>query len=178
MTQSRSRSRPAQVPRNAGGEAGGRGRSDARLVQDVMSPDLACCFPDASLIDVARLMVAHDCGEIPVLDPETKAPIGVVTDRDIVCRTIAERKNPLDLHASDCMSAPVITVTPDMPLDRCCALFEEHMIRRAPVVDDRGRCCGVVSQADVATKASPELSAEMLHQVSQPARPTTTAATR
>jgi len=140
-----------------------------------MSPDLACCFPDASLIDVARLMVAHDCGEIPVLDPETKAPIGVVTDRDIVCRTIAERKNPLDLHASDCMSAPVITVTPDMPLDRCCALFEEHMIRRAPVVDDRGRCCGVVSQADVATKASPDLSAEMLHQVSQPARPVATA---
>ena len=176
MTQSRSRSRPTQVPGDAHGAAGGR--SDARLVQDVMSPDLACCFPDASLIDVARLMVAHDCGEIPVLDPKTKAPIGVVTDRDIVCRTIAERKNPLDLHASDCMSAPVITVTPDMPLDRCCALFEEHMIRRAPVVDDRGRCCGVVSQADVATKASPELSAEMLHQVSQPARPTTTAATR
>jgi len=178
MSQSRSRSRPTPATGKAHGATGGRRSSGARLVQDVMSPDLACCFPDASLIDVARLMVAHDCGEIPVLDPQTKTPIGVVTDRDIVCRTVAERKNPLDLHASDCMSAPVITVTPDMSLDDCCALFEEHMIRRAPVVDDRGRCCGVVSQADVATKASRALSAEMLHQVSQPTHPAATAATR
>jgi CBS domain-containing protein len=137
-----------------------------------MSPDLACCFPDASLVDVAHLMVAHDCGEIPVLDPRTSTPIGVVTDRDIVCRTIAERRNPLELHASDCMSSPAITVTPDMSLDRCCELLEQHMIRRAPVVDEAGRCCGIVSQADFATKASRALSAEMLHEVSQPVQPT------
>jgi len=152
-------------------EAGRRqsaGRRTARRVEDVMSPDLACCLPDASLVDVARLMVAHDCGEIPVVEPETSKPLGVVTDRDIVCRVLAEAKNPLELHARDCMSAPAVTVTPDMRLDECCQLLEKHMIRRAPVVDDRGRCCGIVSQADLATKAPKSLTAEMVRHVSQP----------
>jgi len=143
----------------------------ARTVQDVMSPDLATCFPDARLVDVARLMVAHDCGEIPVLDPDTSRPVGVVTDRDIVCRLVAKGENPLELHARDCMSAPAVTVTPGMSLEECCQLFEEHKIRRAPVVDDGGRCCGMVAQADLARKAPKPLTAEMVRQVSQPGQP-------
>jgi CBS domain-containing protein len=134
-----------------------------------MSPDVAYCLPDDSLVDVARLMVTHDCGEIPVVEPGTYKPLGVVTDRDIVCRTIAEARDPLELTAKNCMSSPAITVTPDMALDACCQLLEGHMIRRAPVVDDGGRCCGIVSQADLATKAAKSLTAEMVRQVSQPA---------
>jgi CBS domain-containing protein len=146
----------------------GAGRRTVRRVADVMSPDLACCFSDASLVDVARLMVTHDCGEIPVVEPDTGKPLGVVTDRDIVCRTIAEARNPLELRARDCMSSPAITVTPDMGVDECCHVLEKHMIRRVPVVDDGGRCCGMVSQADLATKAAKSLTAEMVRQVSQP----------
>ena len=168
--QSRRRSKASSGNRATTASKGTRKQTNARTVQDVMSPDLACCFPDASLVDVAHLMVSHDCGEIPVLDPRTSTPIGVVTDRDIVCRAVAERKNPLELRASDCMSSPAVTVTPDMPLARCCELLEQHMIRRAPVVDQSGRCCGIVSQADVATKASQILTASMVRQVSQPAR--------
>ena len=66
-------------------------------VKDVMTADPACCTPDTPLAEVARLMVANDCGEIPVVEDKTrKRPIGVVTDRDIVCRTIANNINPLE----------------------------------------------------------------------------------
>jgi CBS domain-containing protein len=159
----------ASHPGATGRSASKPGRHTATTVLDVMSPDLASCFPDASLVEVARLMVAHDCGEIPVLDPETSKPLGVVTDRDIVCRAIAEGRNPLGLSAQDCMSAPAVTVTPNMGLVACCHLLEAHMIRRVPVVDDGGRCCGIVSQADLATKAPKSLSAELVRQVSMPA---------
>ena len=82
-------------------------------VKEVMTANPACCTADTPLPEVARLMVEHDCGEIPVVQNETKKiPVGVVTDRDIVCRTVAKDRNPLDLTAADCMTRPVVTVTP------------------------------------------------------------------
>ena len=83
-------------------------------VKDMMTADPACCTAETSLPEVARMMVSQDCGEIPVVDnTSSKAPIGVVTDRDIVCRTVANGLNPLDLTAADCMSKPAVTVTPE-----------------------------------------------------------------
>src|SRR6266568_4202653 len=74
-------------------------------VRDMMTGDPACCTAETSLPEVARMMVDRDCGEIPVVDnTSSKVPIGVVTDRDIVCRTVANGLNPLDLTAADCMS--------------------------------------------------------------------------
>lgn len=84
-------------------------------VKDVMTANPACCTAETNLREVAQLMVEHDCGEIPVVaNKDTKKPVGVVTDRDIVCRTVAKGTNPLDLTAADCMSQPCVTVTPDM----------------------------------------------------------------
>ena len=76
-------------------------------VKEVMTASPTCCLAETSLQEVAKMMVDNDCGEIPVIDSnETKKPLGVVTDRDIVCRTVAQGRNPLDLTASDCMSTP------------------------------------------------------------------------
>src|SRR6266700_3201352 len=109
-------------------------------VRDMMTGDPACCTAETSLPEVARMMVDRDCGEIPVVDnTSSKVPIGVVTDRDIVCRTVANGLNPLDLTAADCMSKPTVTVTPEMSLEECCRIMEDKLIRRVPVVDDRGR---------------------------------------
>src|SRR5687768_11839838 len=84
------------------------------LVKDVMTPDPACCISETALQEVAQLMVDHDCGEIPVVDSkETNRPIGVITDRDIVCRAVAQGLNPLDLTVADCMTTPCVTVTPE-----------------------------------------------------------------
>jgi CBS domain-containing protein len=137
-------------------------------VREIMSKDLVCCNPESSLPDVARLMVDHDCGEIPVVERGNNRPVGVITDRDITCRTVAQRRNPLELTARDCMSSPVITVTPDTVIEDCCRTMEQHQLRRVPVVDEHGACCGVISQADIARKAPKTLAGEVLKEVSRP----------
>jgi CBS domain-containing protein len=136
-------------------------------IQDIMTADPACCAPETNLREVARLMVDHDCGEIPVT--RDGKPIGVVTDRDIAARAVAVGRNPLELTARDCMSSPVITVTPSTDVKDCCDTMEQHQIRRVPVVDSNGVCCGMVSQADIAKHASARKTAEVVKQVSQPA---------
>ena len=140
-------------------------------VRDVMTRSPVCCAPDTPLRDVARLMEEFDCGEIPVVDERASRPVGVITDRDITVRAVARGKNPLDLAAKDCMTAPVVTVRPDTPLEECCRTMEAHQLRRVPVVDEGGSCCGIVSQADVALKADTPQSAEVVREVSRHAGP-------
>ena len=136
-------------------------------VQEIMTSDPACCRPETNLREVACLMAEHDCGEIPVVNGGK--PVGVITDRDIVARAVAQGRNPLELMARDCMSSPVVTVTPDTDVKDCCDTMEQHQIRRVPVVDASGTCCGMVSQADIAQHASARKTAEVVKQVSQPA---------
>src|SRR6266852_1268416 len=97
----------------------------AKLARDVMTPDPACCTPDTPLDQVAKLMAQNDCGEIPVLDP-TEQPIGVVTDRDIVCRVVAEGKNPMAYTAEICMSELVVTMPMDASVREVLATMETH----------------------------------------------------
>ena len=138
-------------------------------VKDMMTPDPACCTADTSLPEVARMMVDKDCGEIPVLDnTSSKAPIGVVTDRNIVCGTVANGLNPLDLTAADCMSKPTVTVTPDMSLEECCRIMEEKLIRRVPVVNDRGSCVGIIALADIALHTGKNVAGHIVKEVSEP----------
>jgi CBS domain-containing protein len=138
----------------------------AKLAQDVMTPDPACCTPETPLEQIAKMMAQSDCGEIPVIDP-AEQPIGVVTDRDIVCRVVAEGKNPMAYTAEICMSQPVVTVRADAPLDHVIATMERHQLRRVPVVDQQGRCVGIVSQADVALGAGRKELAELVREVSR-----------
>jgi len=138
-------------------------------VKELMSPDPACCTRDTNLQEVARLMCDYDCGEIPVVDDRNNMRvIGVVTDRDITCRSVAKGKNPLEMTADSCMSSPVVTVTPDTTVDEACRLMETHQIRRIPVVDPEQRCLGIVSQADLARNATPMQTAEVVAEVSRP----------
>lgn len=138
-------------------------------VKEVMTADPACCTSENSLQEVAQMMVDHDCGEIPVVEnKETKLPIGVITDRDIVCRTVARGLNPLDLTVADCMSKPCVIVTPDMSVQECSRIMEENKIRRVPVVDADGSCCGIVALADIALHARRNLAAEVVKEVSEP----------
>ena len=136
-----------------------------RLAREVMTENPACCTPDTPLDQVAMLMREHDCGEIPVIDP-AEQPIGVVTDRDIVCRVVADGKNPMAYPAGVCMSQPVATVSVDAPLVDVIATMEQHQVRRVPVVDDRGRCVGMISQADVALTTGKRGLAELVRKIS------------
>ena len=110
--------------------------------KDLMTSDPACCTKDTSLQEIARLMAQHDCGTIPVVD-SNKTPVGVVTDRDIVCRAMAAGKNPLELAAGTVMSSPVVTVRDSDSEDAIREQMESHRIRRIPVVDRSGAICGI-----------------------------------
>lgn len=138
-------------------------------VQDVMSESVTCCSPDARLPEVARAMIECDCGEIPVVDDkERMRPLGVVTDRDIVVRAVAAEQDTRELTASECMTSPCVTTTPETSLDDCMQLMEQHQIRRVPVVDASGACCGIVAQADIARHASKRDTGRVVNEVSKP----------
>lgn len=141
-------------------------------VREIMTKDPACCAPESNLQEVARLMADNDCGEIPVVD-ESGRPKGVVTDRDIACRAVAEGRDPRQTAARDVMSTPVITVTPEEGVEHSLELMEQNQVRRLPVVDESGACCGMVAQADIARRTSERDTGELVRDVSQPsgARP-------
>jgi CBS domain-containing protein len=138
-------------------------------VRDIMTANPECCNPDTPLADIARLMVECDCGEIPVVENrESMKPIGVVTDRDITIRAVAEGRNPLVLRARVVMSSPVVTVKPDSDVDECRELMEKHQVRRIPVADDQGNIVGIVALADVARRSSDDVAGEVVKEVSKP----------
>ena len=137
-----------------------------KVARDVMTPDPACCTPSTTLDQVAKMMVQNNCGEIPVVDVNDQ-PIGVVTDRDIVCRVVADGKNPIAHTAESCMSQPVVTVRGDDSIEQVVSTMERHQIRRVPVVDERGCCEGIIAQADVAwAEPLPEVG-ELVREVSR-----------
>lgn len=140
-------------------------------VREVMTTEPSCCEPDTGLQQVAQMMEENDCGCIPVVSHEHSTELlGVVTDRDIVMRTIGEGKNPMEMSAEQVMSVPVVTAKPEESVEDCCARMEEKRVRRVPVVDATGDCCGIVAQADVATRGGQDEAGEVVREVSQPSR--------
>lgn len=138
-------------------------------VKDIMTKNPACCTSDTNLQEVAQLMVKYNCGESPVVESKQNMKlVGVITDRDITCRTVAKGKNPLEMTAGDCMSSPCITVTPETSVEDCCQVMEKNQVRRVPVVDESGACCGIVAQADIAQHASKQETARVVKGVSLP----------
>ena len=139
--------------------------------KDLMTPDPACCTRDTPIADVARLMVQRDCGQIPIVESSArKRVVGVVTDRDIVCRAIAENRNPLDLKAEAVMTTPAVTVADTSDADDVQSVMEKHQIRRVPVVNQNGELSGIVSQADIARQRSSREAGELVRDVSAPSR--------
>jgi CBS domain-containing protein len=140
-----------------------------KQVKDIMTAEVACCIPQTPLNEVAQLMVRHAVGCIPVVESLNPGQVvGVVTDRDITCRTLGAGLNPMTMTAGEVMSHPVATVTPTTSLEQCCQTMEQNKVRRVPVIDETGACCGIVAQADIATKAAQRRTAEVVREVSQP----------
>lgn len=139
-------------------------------VASVMTETPACCTPKTTLTEVARMMVEYDCGQIPVVENlATRKLAGVITDRDIATRIVAHGQNSAEAFASDCMSSPCITVTPETSLKDCCDLMEINKIRRVPVVNSSDEVVGIVSLADVARMASASTTAAVVKEVSRTA---------
>jgi CBS domain-containing protein len=136
-----------------------------KSVKDAMTADVKTAAPSQSLTDVARLMKQEDVGSVPVVDGERL--IGVVTDRDIVVRGIADGSDPHAIKAGDIASRDVVTVRPDDDLEAALRLMAQHQVRRLPVVDD-GQLVGVVAQADVAHEAKEKDVGHVVEEISRP----------
>ncbi len=138
-------------------------------VTSVMTANPASASPETPLRDVARLMIENDCGQIPVVDTQG-ALVGVVTDRDIAVRIVAEGRDTMGATASDAMSVPVQSVREDSSLKDATALMEAAKIRRVPVVDAKGKLTGIVSVADIALAGKDVQTAKVVKEVSEPDR--------
>lgn len=115
------------------------------------------------------MMVQCDCGEIPVIErQDLRKVVGVVTDRDIVCRAVARGENPLLLSAAAVMTSPAVTVREHDDVDEVVRLMETHQVRRIPVLEQNGEICGIVSLADIARHDSRKQTGELVREVSTP----------
>jgi CBS domain-containing protein len=148
-------------------------------VRELMTSNPATCTPDTDIRKVAQMMVEHDTGAIPVVASNGKSgrPVGIVTDRDIVARLVAEGRNPLDANAEDAMTDIVATVSPDSDAEEAVRLMKQKQVRRIVVVEN-DRCVGIVSQADIARQLSDGAARELLAGVSQPSDAASTPAGR
>lgn len=137
-------------------------------VDAIMTPSPAAARPQTTLREVARLMLDHDVGEIPIVDQDG-CPVGVVTDRDMVVRLVAHGQDPTQVPAQDCMTQPAVTLHPDDDLHTCAEVMKRERIRRVPIVDAQGRLCGIVALADLERRQDlRSLKAEVSRQVAQP----------
>lgn len=139
-----------------------------RTVQDVMTKNILWANPESSLFEVARLMIDGNCGEIPIVESSDNLELmGVITDRDIVCRSLGLGLDPTELTAKDCMSPGVITGELDMSINDCIDIMEENQIRRLPIVNSKGKLCGIISQADVVREYGESETIDMLEKISR-----------
>ncbi|HUF03443.1 MAG TPA: CBS domain-containing protein [Aridibacter sp.] len=137
-------------------------------IKNLITREPARCTVETSLHDVAQLMIDNDCGCIPVVEKdESKTPIGMITDRDIVLRTVAHNKNPLNMIAGEVMTDKVISVTPDATVEAACELMENNRIRRLAVTDENGDLVGMLAQADIARSAPEAKTAHLVKEVSE-----------
>ena len=122
-----------------------------RSIRELMTTSPRTVEPSARVVDAARVMREEDVGPVPVVENGGRLA-GIVTDRDIVLRVVAEGGDPQSMTVGEIMSRDLVTVDPDQPLDEALRLMARHQVRRLPVCEEDGRLVGIVAQADVATE--------------------------
>ena len=138
-------------------------------VHEVMTIHLSECTAETKIADIAKMMLDEDCGAIPVIESQDNPkPVGIITDRDIVIRSIALGKNPLEMKASECMTSEVFTIDEDAQLSDCYDVMINNKVRRVIVLDSNGSVKGIVSQADIAVNAPDADTAGVVERISQP----------
>jgi CBS domain-containing protein len=135
-----------------------------KSVRDAMTSDPRGVETSTSIAEAARLMKELDVGPLPILD-EGRV-VGMVTDRDIVIRAVAEGKDVGSTQVGEIASKDVVTVDPQQDLDEALRLMAQHQIRRVPVVEEDGRLVGILAQADVAQQGEDSKTGQMVERIS------------
>jgi CBS domain-containing protein len=134
-----------------------------------MTEDLVYSTPEDTVTQVARLMKREDIGPILIVDDDQRRTlVGIVTDRDLVLKVIAEGLDPQTTRVGDVMSKKLVTCRADDDVDVAMKAMAQFQLRRIPVVEDNMRLVGIISQADVATRMNePKKTAEVVKEISE-----------
>ena len=137
----------------------------------IMTKDPVCCLPGDTVDQAAKLMEDEVVGSIPVVaDQKTKRLVGIVTDRDLALKVVAQRRSIPSVTVEEVMSRNPVTCHADDDLQKAIDAMERNQVRRIPVVDDNNRIIGIIAQADVAIRAhQPETTAEVVEEISKSA---------
>jgi len=139
-------------------------------IQDVMTRDPHCVTPETAARDAARIMKDDDVGVVPVVEDNTsRRLVGIVTDRDLALRVVADGRDG-SIRVFDVMTSDrLATCTPDSDVGDLMDLMATEQLRRIPIVDERGQLIGIVSQADVVRKAREDDKAhDTVERISEP----------
>jgi len=140
-----------------------------KTCEEVMTPNPVCCLPADRVKRAADLMKRENVGPIPVIENEqTRKLVGIITDRDLVLKVIAEGCDASSTKVESVMTRKVVSCRVDDPLQKAMDLMSRHQLRRITIVDQANVILGIISQADVATRGNhPEKTAEVVKEISQ-----------
>lgn len=139
-------------------------------LRDVMTRNVEIVDPNANLQEAAALMKTLDVGSLPVCDGMRVQ--GVLTDRDITIRAVAEGRDPRQTPVRDVMSTDLVYCFEDQEVEEAALLMEEHQIRRLPIMSRDKRLVGIVALGDLAVEVEDEaLTGKVLERISEPAQP-------
>jgi CBS domain-containing protein len=135
--------------------------------EEIMSKNPRSVTPETAVAEAARLMKSEDVGVLPVVESaSSKRLVGVVTDRDIAIRVVAEGKTSASVR--EVMTSGVKSCKPDDSVKDVMALMGREQVRRVPIVDDRGELVGIVAQADIVLEADDKRAEKTVEKISQP----------
>jgi CBS domain-containing protein len=134
-------------------------------IKDVMTSDPCTIDADKSVAYAAKMMRDEDVGVAPIV--ESDKLVGMLTDRDIAVRVVAEGKDPERVTVREVASKQVVTVDPQQDLEEALRIMAKHQVRRLPVLEEDGRLVGVVAQADVAREGDDKETGQLVQEISQ-----------
>jgi CBS domain-containing protein len=134
-------------------------------IRELMTPNPSTVERNSSVADAARIMKQVGAGVVPVT--ENGRLTGMVTDRDIAIRVVAEGKDPQTTKVREVASKNLVTIDPQQDLDEALHLMAKHQVRRLPVVEEDGQLVGVVAQADVAREGDDTKTGQVVEEISQ-----------
>ena len=134
-------------------------------IKDVMTSNPCSIDADKSVAYAAKMMKDEDVGLAPIVEGDKL--IGMLTDRDIAIRVVAEGRNPDQVTVREVASKQVVTIDPQQDLDEALRIMAKHQVRRLPVVEEDGRLVGVVAQADVARDGNDAETGELVEEISE-----------
>jgi CBS domain-containing protein len=139
--------------------------------KDIMTKDPVTVTPSTTVRDAARLMQREDTGILPVVEEGSRKLLGVITDRDIAIRVVAEGRDASTPVSAVMSKGRLVTLQPDADVEDAMEKMADEQVRRIPIVDDRGTLLGIVAQADIVRKVRDDRKAERtVEKISEPSR--------